>query len=321
MMKRILLMAGITLGCGICCSAPLQRGDVAADPAVVAHLDCDGLRATAVGKAILAQLNEPEAASKLAAIQAIFSFDPRTQLHGLTFYTTGQSPRDGVLLVYADFESNRLITLAKAATDYHCITNGSHLIHAWVDEKKRAERGDKGLTYAAIQGKRVVFGQSDSAVAEALDVMEGKSPSLAGGKSLPELGAAEEGTFLQGSVRKFDFASKDPNSAMLKMSKMVRFQVGEAKDRLRATVNFEAKDAEVAGQISSVAQGLIALGKLQQENPGALKLANAVSIQQDGANVIATLSILETEAVDLIKAGVAEKARRQSGETNTVPAP
>ncbi|MGA2174143.1 MAG: hypothetical protein ABSH38_04070 [Verrucomicrobiota bacterium] len=321
MMKQILLMAGVVLGCGTGWSAPLQRADVAAGPAVVAHFDCDGLRATAIGKAILAQLDAPAVAGKLAAFQAIFSFDPRTQLHGLTFYSAGQTPQNGVLLFYADFESNRLITLAKAASDYHCITNGSRLIHSWIDEKKKAERGDKGLFYAAIQGNRVIFGQSESTVAGALDVLDGKAPSLAGGKTQPELGAAGAGTFLQGMVSKFDFASKDPNSAMLKMSKMVRFQVGEAKDQLRATVSFEANDADTATQISAIAQGLIALGKLQQGNPGALKLANSVSVRQDGVNVIATLTMPEADAVDLIKAGAAEKARDKSEETNSVPSP
>jgi hypothetical protein len=317
MMKQVVLMAGITLSCGTGWSAPLQRGDVPADPAVVAHLDFDGFWKTAVGKAIVARMDEPDAANKLAALQAIFSFDLRTQVHGLTFFSAAPAAQDGVLVLYADFESNRLITLAKAVTDYHCITNGSHLIHAWVDEKKRAEREGKGLCYGAIQGKRVIFGQSESAVAGELDVLDGKAPSLAKADWLPESGAEAEGHFLKGMVRKFDFASKDPNSAILKMSKMVRFQVGEARNQLGATVNFEANDANTAAQIAAVAEGLIALGKLQQGNPGALKLANSVSIKQDGANVIATLSMPEADAVELIKSAGAEKARDNAQETNS----
>jgi hypothetical protein len=324
MKKQILLITAVTVGCWTAWSAPLQRADVAANPDAVAHLDLDGFRATIIGKAVTAQMDVPDISSKLAAFQAIFGFDPRTQVHGLTFYTTSQTPGDGVVILYGDFESNRLITLAKAASDYECITNGTHLIHTWIEEKKKRDGESKGRLYAAIQGNRVLFGKSESAIAGALDVLDGKAPTLAGGNSLPEMGAASsagKGSFLQGTVNNFDFASKDPNSAILKMSKVVRFHVGEAQDQLRATVNFEARDDDTATQIASVAQGLIALGKLQQKNPGALKLANAASIKQDGATVTATLSIPEDDAVDLIKAGVAAKAGKKSDETNSAPAP
>jgi hypothetical protein len=52
-----------------------------------------------------------------------------------------------------------------------------------------------------------------------------------------------------------------------------------------------------------------------------LKLANSVSVRQDGVNVTATLTMPEADAVDLIKAGAAEKARDKSEETNSVPSP
>jgi hypothetical protein len=319
MMKQILLLGGVTLGCGTGWTAPLQRADVAANPSLVAHFDCDGFRSTAIGKAILDQVTEPEIAGKLDALQAFTSFDPRTQWHGLTCYATGQKSENGVLLLYADFDSNRLVALAETMTDYHRVTSGSHFIHSWIDENKKAEGGEPHVS-AAIQGKRVIFGKSEAAVASALEVLDGKTPSLAGDKALPELGAAGGGDFLQGVVSKFDFASKDPNSAILKGSKMVRIHVGENGDQLQAVVNFQASDDDKATQIAAIAQGLIALGKLQQDKPAALKLANSVSIKQDGASVIATLSIAEADVVGLIKTG-AESAKSKSAQANSPPAP
>ena len=133
-------------------AGPLQRADVPAEPAWVLHLDCDSLRPTAIGQYILSEMEKPEAQAKLAAFQTIFNFDPRKQLHGLTLYSTGKAPEDGVLLVYADFDADRLVTLAKAAKDYQSTTYKQHVIHNWIDDKKKAKHGVKPRVYAAIQG-------------------------------------------------------------------------------------------------------------------------------------------------------------------------
>jgi hypothetical protein len=317
MKKQIVLMGAVTLVCWTGWGAPLQRADVAADPAVVAHFDCDGFKTTAIGKAILAQVNDPDVAGKLNALQAITSFDPRTQWHGLTCYTTSQKPDSGVLVLYADFESNRLVALAQTMPGYHCDTNGSHAIYNWIDEQKQAKGGEPHVS-AALAGKRVIFGQSESAVAGALDVLDGKTPNLAASGATPDLGLAQGSIFLQAVVNKFDFASKDPNSAILKGCKSARLEVGESGEQLVANLSFQASENDKATQIAAIAQGLIALGKLQQDNATLLKLANSISIKQDAANVSGTLSIAEAELTDLIKAGVAQNARNKS--TNSAPA-
>src|SRR5580692_5209982 len=79
-------------------AAPLQRADIAAAATWFVHVDCDGLRPTGVGQYLQAEMEKPEALTKLAAFQAIFGFDLRKQLHGLTLYSTGSQPVDGVLL-------------------------------------------------------------------------------------------------------------------------------------------------------------------------------------------------------------------------------
>src|SRR5665213_2600075 len=137
MFKRILFLPVLaafltTLTAG---AAPLKRADVIADPGFVLHIDFNGLRDTSVGKAILADLQDPYIDSKLQAIQGIFSFDPRTQLHGATVYSTSRTPPEGALIVYAEFDSNRVVALGNFAHGYETITNGSYLIHTWIDDK------------------------------------------------------------------------------------------------------------------------------------------------------------------------------------------
>jgi hypothetical protein len=298
-------------------SAPLQRADVPADPVWVLHVDCDSLRPTAIGQFLLTEMEKPEAKAKLAAFETIFSFDPRKQLHGLTLYSTGKAPEDGVLLVFADFEPERLVTLAKGASDYHSTTYKQHVIHNWIDDKKKAKDGVKPRVYAAIQGGRmVIFAQQEAGVARALDVLDRAVPNLAGSTLFPHLGAGGSTSFIQAAARKMDIPDSAPNAAMLKLARTARLEVGEAQGQLKATLNLQADDADVAKQMASVGQGLLALMKLQRDNPGSVKLAEALSLKQDGAGVVVALTVPVADAIELMKADAARKSEKKAKAEN-----
>jgi hypothetical protein len=310
--SRILCLAGLAAGLSAA-AMPLQRADVAAEPGWLVHVDCDALRPTAIGQYLLSELDKPEAQGKLGAFQAIFSFDPRTQLHGLTLYSTSDAPEDGVLLIHADFDAERLVTLAKGANDYQSTTHNGQTIHSWTDEKKKAKHGVKSRVYAALQGNRIiVFGQRESAVAAALDVLGRKVANLSMTKTFPQLGETGDHAIVRAAARKLNISSSDPNAAILRLAKQLRLQIGEAGGNLTATLSLEAGDEEVAKQLAAVGQGLVALLKLQQEKPEAMRLANALSLKQDGLAVIATLGMPTDEVVAMMKAGAEKKAAKKA---------
>ena len=191
LVKSALCICGLVAATLAARGGPLRRADVAAEPTFVLHLDFDGLRPTAIGHFLLAEMDKPEAQGKVTALQTIFNFDPRKQLHGLTLYSTGKAPEDGVLLAYGDFEPDRLISLAKAARDYQSITNKQHTILTWINEQKIVRNGVTPRVYAAFAGGQlVIVAQQQARVAQALDVLDHKAPSLADGKLFPQLGAS-----------------------------------------------------------------------------------------------------------------------------------
>ncbi|MCX6923430.1 MAG: hypothetical protein NT154_09525 [Verrucomicrobia bacterium] len=313
--KLSLCACGLVVAAASVQSTPLKRTDVPAEPIWVLHVDCDGMRPTAIGQFLLAEMDKPEAQAKFAAFQTIFNFDPRKQLHGLTLYSTGKAPEDGVLLVYADFDPERLVTMAKAAKDYQSTTYKQHVIQNWIDDKKKARNGVRPRVYAAIQGGRiVVFAQQEARVAQALDVLDQNAPNLAGSTLFAGLGTGDTTSYIQAAGRKMDIPDSAPNAAMLRLAKMARFQVGEAKGQVRAMLNLEADTEEVAQQMVSVGQGLLALMKLQQNNPGSVKLAEALSLKQDGAGVTASLAIPTADVIELMKADAARKAAQKKAK-------
>src|SRR5205814_3420565 len=127
-----LISYALGLACSTAFAGPLNRADVSAQAVWVAHIDCDTLRPTTLGQYLVTELEKPDATARFAAFQSIFSFDPRKQLHGITLYDAGSTPADGVLLLYVDFDPDRILTLARAANGYDSLTNGQHVIHNWI---------------------------------------------------------------------------------------------------------------------------------------------------------------------------------------------
>ncbi|HZQ46393.1 MAG TPA: hypothetical protein VFC07_05230 [Verrucomicrobiae bacterium] len=305
------------LGLGVACicatglaarAAALQRTDVMANPAWLLHLDCDALRPTTIGQYVLTEMDKPEAKAKLAAFQSIFSFDLRTQLHGVTLYGGTPAPADSVLMIYADFDADRLVILAKAAKDSQSSQHNQHVIYNWIDENKHGKHGANQRVYAAIQGNRVIFGQREDRVAAALDVLDGTAPNLASGTGFPDLGASGNTHFVEAAARKMDLPNGDPNAAILKLSQSVELAMGEQQQQFHGALRLVADSDEAAGHILSIAQGLVALMKLQTGKPEAVTLANALVFTQNGSAVLGTIALPASDAVEIMKADAARKA-------------
>lgn len=314
-MKTNLIAVALCAGCIAAAlsttAGPLRRADIGADALWVAHLDVDAMRPTAVGQFIQSEMDKPEAQAKLAAFQALFSFDLRTQLHAVSLYGASKAPEDGLLIVYADFQPERLVTLARAAKEAQNTSHGQHTIYSWLDEKKH-KHATAQRVYAAIADSRVIFGQRENRVARALDVVDGASPSLATTTAFTPLGTPGEASFLVAAARQLDLPGSDPHAAILRLSQSVRLQVAEAQNQLAATLTLQANDEEVAGHINSIAQGLVALMKLQKDKPESIRFADALSLRQDGSRVVANLVLPDNDALAMMKADAARKAQRKA---------
>ncbi len=291
-------------------AAPLNSKDVIADPALVVHVDVDALRSTAIAKSILSQQDVQD---KLAAFGALFDFDVRTQLHGFTIYTTEEHVQDGTLIVYADFDPNRLLTLFKGvAQDFHAITNGSHTMYTWLDDKHKDKDGDDHM-FGAIVGGRVMVSRSETQLANSLEVVDGKTKTFSE-KSLPHSDEGES-VIASGVLLKVDLGKGDDNAAILKLSKSVSAKIGEKGDKMIAHVKFEAADDETAKKIADIAQGLIAFGQLMKPNEDLAKLANSIVLKQDGSTVGVSLPVATADLLKMVKEGQEkekEKAKHKS---------
>jgi len=306
--------AALATGLTMAPAAPLQPADVPQQPAWVLHWDLDAFRQTTLGQHFLTELEKEEHRKKLEAFKAMFRFDPRTALHGLTLYSPTKAKEDGVLLVYADVDAAQLAALAQAARDHQTLNHRNHMVHHWIDEKRPPKDGVPARTYAAIyQSRIVIFGQRAERVTEALDVLDRLRPNLL--LDAPLVQAIPRDAFLVGLARGGAVSDQDPQGAVFRQSRLMRLAVRETGQQLRGQLTLETDNEEIALQLENVVRGLMGLLALQQDKPDAQWLARSLQVERSGAIITLGLTVPVQDVLDRIRAA-AEKSNPQTVANN-----
>ena len=285
-------------------AGPVDRSVLMKEPAWALHIDVDALRATTAGKHLLAEWEKPDEQAKFAVFKVLFSFDPRKALHGVTLYGSSSAPEDGVVLIYADFDSARLQKLAEMAEDYKSAPHRQHTLSSWVDAQRREKEGGKPRTYAAIHTDRVViFGQKQERVAHALDVLDRVQPSFKAAAVFPQFGSGVQALVAEGFASRFELPNDGPHAAVFNASRSGWLELRESDGKILGKVVLEARDKESAEKIVTLVRGLVALMGLQTEKPESVMLTKFLSVQQDGERAVVNLAVPATAVVELLNAG------------------
>jgi hypothetical protein len=288
-------------------AAPLNRADVPARPLWVAHMDCDALRPTRLGKYLLAQMASPEWSADLPASRFIFAFNLRPRLHGVTVYSPGPSPDETVSIVYADLVPQRLIAWVKSGAAVEIIPAGRHLIYGWSETGRNPGGKEAARTYGVFEKSRLVIGQRRASVVAAMAVIDQKSANLHASGEWPELGSEKSGVFAQGEARKLDLPGADQYLALSKFACQMKFQAAENGGRLNAVLTLNEGDESAARQTYFVARSLIALASYQMNDPLAAWSARNTTVKNEGSVVTATLSATSSDFVAALKTDATRK--------------
>jgi hypothetical protein len=253
-------------------------------------------------------MEKPEARNKFAAFQAVFSFDPREDIQGLTLYGTGNRPGEGILILQGRFDANRLLTLVRAAKDYTSSNHRSHVIHEWTDEKKEAQGRKDAHTVAAFHSGKLVFGQGRDAVAAALDVLDHQTPSLSSTRDFTERSAVA-GPFLTAATRQVDVPDGQPHSALLRQAHYLSLTAGEGAGQMTVQMLARAATVQAAQGMQKIGEGLIALMSLQTNKPAQAALARATRLQQSSNELTATMSLPAADVIHWMRNQAAHKTK------------
>jgi hypothetical protein len=254
-------------------AGPLDLRQVPADAQWLAHMDVDTMRGPAVFAKAFAAVAEKwsDVESRLDSLRGDFGLDLAKGLHSITLYGNKFGKPTGVLIANVDVDQTKLEAAMKEATGYKAQRHGSHSLHSWADEHGP-------LTGAFYSSTLLVFGRTAAEVAAAIDVLDGKSPNLAGKTSLlaakVPVGAAFVGRAL--GLADADLPWKSP---MLKQSESVAVSLTVSDETVACEVCLVAKSAEAAPLLKNVIHGGIALATLELgPDPGLTQLFDAVKI-------------------------------------------
>jgi hypothetical protein len=261
--------AAIVLGVAATATAgPLDLKQVSAGAKWMVHFDVDAMRqSTLVQRAYDKCVNAfPNAEARLRETTDLvehLGMDLTRDLHGLTAYGMKVGQLDGVFLVDANVDQKMLLEKADQAPDHKVTPHGAYQIHSWIDAQgKKHEHPMSGAFY---KPSVLVFAPTVELVAAALDVLDGKSPALAG-KPSPLAAAPPAGTmFLIRAVGLAD-AKLPWKSPLVTQSEVFGITVGEQDAKVLAEGKLATKSKETAEQVKSIVDGARSMAELQHGN-------------------------------------------------------
>jgi hypothetical protein len=256
-----------------------------------------------VGSFLVSQLQTGDNANKIEALAAILQFDPRKDITGVTLYGKDRDPRQAVAIFNGTFNVAQLVTLLKANSTYQALDHGTTPIHSWIDEKKPGER-----TYGCAHSGKILISQGLPMLKEAVDVLGGSHATLDLTKGFGELPVQEP--FFVACTDLPGLGGK-AEAQVLSQAKAGRAALGEKADQVVLSVMLTAADAETAIRLQQIAQGLLAMGQMNQEKePEVAAVLQSAHVTTEGAQVKLAASYPSDKIVALLQEKMKPSAPR-----------
>lgn len=240
---------------------PLNLAQIPDDAKWFAHVDVDAMRDSTVVRQFYGTcLAKHDADKHFDRFAEHFGFDPRTDLHGITLYGSKISKDEGVMIVSAAVDKQRLLQMAEKAPCHEVADYKDFKIHTWMHKKGKYEHKVSG---AFFQDDRMVFGSTVEKVQKALDVLKGEGANLAGKKDSPLAQEDPAGAIFVARAVDLAEAEVPCKSPLLKQSKLLSLVKGEHEGQWFGKGTLVTDSPEVAEQVKQIIEGIGAMVLLQ----------------------------------------------------------
>ncbi|MEX0716715.1 MAG: hypothetical protein WD066_09015 [Planctomycetaceae bacterium] len=304
-------------------AAAFDPAHVSAEAKWVLHYDVDASRETAYGKKFHEEhVATEQGREKLNWVKDRYGIDLERDLHGFTAYGNDYEPHSGTLLMHSKFDAAKIEAVVKEEPDHRTSRHGNHTIHTWTAKLGRpgagqadddAEAKGRPLSAALVANRVVVIAAGEQSVKAALDVLDGKAPTLRG-KESPLVFEVSPGTFFQGAAFSLTDLKQRPRPfPVLQESNSARMTFGERDGRTSFAFRLDAGDAQRASQVATMGEGFQAMIQLHAEARPELKpIAEGLSIQQADGVVETTWTVATDAVLKLAEQAKAEREARRA---------
>lgn len=263
-----ILSAVLCTAAAVASGAPLDPKQVSEQATWLVHLDVDAMRESRVVQQAYGKYLElnPEAEKQLAKLRQQFGFELKKDLHGITLYGSRLAKLgkdDGVLLIHADLNRSTAESLVRLGADYRASAYQGYELHRWTESKDKPDAHVMFGTFC--KSDLVLIGSSEREVKAALDVLDGRTASLAG-TAAPLAAALPEGAVVVARARGLAEAELPFKSPLVTQSETFSLVVGERNGESFAEARLLTKSPQTAEQVKAIVEGLRAMGELQRSS-------------------------------------------------------
>lgn len=309
-----LVLAVGTVAIGTVATAePLDPGRVSAQAKWLAHVDFDAVRRAGLAKkAEEALLSSQAAQEKLRQFRQTLGMDLTRDLQGITFYGTRFVAQSGVAIIQAKLDRQKLLFLLQRDASHTASSYGDHTLHSWTQDK--GQPSQHAITGCFHGESLAVVGQDADEVKAALDVLDGKSPDLAGSDSQLKQDVPP-GTVFESRAVELAAAGLPFQSPIVRKTELLAVAVGEHGGEVFVRATLVASEAEVANQVRAAVDGLRAIALLQHSNDeNIVKALEALDVSTEDSTVTVAWRMPVDELLELVEKQWAK--RQKAGQAD-----
>lgn len=312
------LLASLCLTTVPAFATPLQKSEISPTANWALHADLDVFRNSTIGRLLLAELKAQGVEEKMQNFAAVFSFNPLTDLRGVTLYGKGKDRNNAVAIVNGQFDSDKLLSILRWNPQYQEVPYQEVTLYRWLNEDKTGATAGQ-LMYGYIhKGQKVAISSGLDALKGAVDTLKGSGAGASTGL-LNQMPQGDRGTFLQIAATGIaDMVGQDPKAAILKQADSLSLAAGETADKLSIGLRLQSQSPEVAENILKMAQGVVAMAQLATpEQPKLSELAKGVTVARDDKIVQAHFEAPAQSVFAFLKEQWQKKQQPQTPQTKT----
>lgn len=286
--KALVAALTLTLGWTVVVHAePLKPENVAADAKWVAHFDGDAARSSPVMKKFCEECLKdwPGSHEWTTELREKWDINLYKDLHGITLYGPKVARHPHVAIVHITLNKEALLKKLEklcAETTKH----GAHTIYTWTMHKEWKHA--RPISVALYKPDTLVVASNVELAKSALDVLDGKTPSLAGKKS-PLTTDIPGGTILFARATDLEKAEHVGKFPVFKLLRQFSYAEGQRDGQWFGQFQVTTESPQVAEKVKEAWQGHVAAFWLFfHDQPGVLKLLDKLQFKVDGSTVHGT---------------------------------
>ena len=284
--------AAVLAATSVALGGRLDRTVVPADPSFVIHLDMEALVESSLGDMLLGGEVIPDVKEARAQAMHEIGLDPVEEIMGITIYGVGADIEAGVIVIHCTEAVDDVLEMLAGAEEqpegYDTYEKGGQTIH---------ELG--GEAYACVldadHGRFIVMSDDLKRTLAGVRVIEGDTPNFTDAKSPALALKPGKGALIYAEIgMPADLPDFDPVSEVLRQTKSIQMQIAERDEEVVTALAIDAGSEEMAGDISDVLTGVIAMGRLmsaeQPELAFVKDLSRGLSVKAKGSKIAVKLA-------------------------------